>query len=84
MTGYWLDATNAQEKFVAGQANVGSAQQSYDMMQEQFRMGLKNIQELLSSRASLLSARQSLLQDKYTAVLNRTMLEFYTGKEIRI
>lgn len=84
VTGYWLDATNAQEKFVAGQANVGSAQQSYDMMQEQFRMGLKNIQELLSSRASLLSARQSLLQDKYTAVLNRTMLEFYTGKEIRI
>lgn len=84
VTSYWLDATNAQEKFVAGQANVSSVQQSYDMIQEQFRMGLKNIQELLTSRASLLSARQSLLQDKYTAVLNRTLLEFYTGKRIEL
>lgn len=81
---YWLNATNAQEKFVAGQANVNSAEQSYNMIQEQFRMGLKNIQELLTSRASLLSAKQSLLQDKYTAVLNRALLEFYTGKRISL
>lgn len=84
VTGYWLDATNAQEKFLAGRASASSAQQSYDMIQEQFRMGLKNIQELLSSRASLLSARQALLQDKYTAVLSRTLLEFYTGKRIEL
>ncbi len=29
-------------------------------------------------------ARQNLLQDKYTSLLNRTLLEFYGGKEISL
>ena len=51
-------------------------------MNEQFNVGLKNIAELLNSRASLLQARQSMLQDKYTALLNRSLLTFYAGGEL--
>lgn len=81
---YWLNATNGQAKFRAATANVQALQTSYDLTQEQFRLGLKNIVELLTSRASLLNARQELLQDKYTTVLNRTLLDFYAGKEIQL
>ena len=79
---YWLNATNSQAKYVAAKSNVESLQTSYDLMNEQFEVGLKNIAELLNSRASLLNAQQQMLQDKYTAWLNRSLLSFYAGNEI--
>ena len=52
-------------------------------MTEQFNLGLKNIAELLNSRANLLNAQQQMLQDKYTALLNRNLLSFYGGEELK-
>ena len=80
---YWLNATNSQAKYVAAKANVQSLETSYGLMTEQFNVGLKNIAELLNSRSSLLSAQQQMLQDKYTALLNRNLLEFYAGKDLK-
>ena len=76
---YWLNATNNQEKYKAAKDNVEALQTSYDLIQEQFRLGLKNISDLLTSRANLLSAKQSMLQDKYTTVLNKALLDFYAN-----
>lgn len=76
---YWLDATNSQAKYAAAKANVEGMERSYELTSEQFGVGLKNIAELLTSRANLLSARQTMLQDKYTALLNRELLGFYAG-----
>lgn len=59
-------------------------QTSYDLIQEQFRLGLKNISDLLTSRANLLSAKQSMLQDKYTTVLNKALLDFYANNVMSI
>lgn len=80
---YWLNATNSQAKYVAAKANVESLETSYGLMTEQFNVGLKNIAELLNSRSNLLSAQQQMLQDKYTALLNRNLLDFYAGKELK-
>lgn len=80
---YWLNATNSQAKYVAANANVESLQTSYNLMNEQFNVGLKNIAELLNSRASLLNAEQQMLQDKYTAYLNRNLLNFYAGEQLK-
>lgn len=80
---YWLNATNSQAKYVAAKSSVESLQTSYDLMNEQFEVGLKNIAELLNSRASLLNAEQQMLQDKYTAWLNRSLLSFYAGEELK-
>ena len=55
---------------------------SYELRTEQFNLGLKNIAELLNSRANLLDAQQTMLQDKYTALLNRNLLNFYAGNEL--
>ena len=54
-----------------------SAQDSYDLLSEQFAVGLKNIVELQDGKTRLLSARQSELQSKYMPILNIKMLEFY-------
>lgn len=77
---YWLNATNSQAKYVAAKASAESQQTSYGLMSEQFNVGLKNIAELLNSRASLLNAEQTMLEDKYTALLNRDLLQFYAGE----
>lgn len=79
---YWLNAVNSRAKYIAGKSNVEALETSYELMNEQFSLGLKNIAELLNSRSSLLTARQTMLQDKYTALLNRHLLTFYGGTDL--
>jgi len=80
---YWLNATNNQEKFKASMSSVESAQMSYDLLSEQFRLGLKNIVELLNGKNNLLQAEQNQLQSKYQTIYNKQMLEFYRTGEIK-
>lgn len=75
--GYWIDANNNQQKFIAARVNVESAQTSYNLMSEQFRMGLKNIIELMNSKTNLLKAQQDMLQSKYMTILSKEMLNLY-------
>jgi len=74
---YWLDATNNQEKFKASQSSVESEQASYDLLSEQFRLGLKNIVELMTGKDNLLTAQQNKLQSKYMTILDIQLLKFY-------
>ncbi|MBR3455085.1 MAG: TolC family protein [Bacteroidaceae bacterium] len=81
---YWLNATTAQQQYIYAKANVESMQQTYDLVSEQFRLGLKNIVELTTGKNNLLQAQQQLLQTKYTALLNRALLRFYQGEELKL
>ena len=60
-----------------------SAQESYDLLSEQFRLGLKNIVELMTGKDNLLKAQQNELQSKYLAILNLNMLNFYKTGELK-
>lgn len=75
--GYWLDAMNNQEKFKAAQITTKSEQESYNLLSEQFQLGLKNIIELMNGKDQLLAAKQNELQSKYLTILNLQMLKFY-------
>ena len=76
---YWLDAETNQQKFRAAQATEQSEQESFDLLQEQFRLGLKNIVELMTGKDKLLTAQQNKLQSKYQTILAQQMLRFYQG-----
>ena len=80
---FWLNAWTNQEKYQAAKSSVESAQQSYDLLSEQFRLGLKNIVELMTGKDNLLSAQQSQLQSKYLALYNQQMLQFYQDGVIK-
>lgn len=80
--GYWLDAETNQQKFRAAVANVESEQASYDLLEEKFRLGLKNIVELMTGKSNLLTAQQNRLQSKYQTILAMQMLKFYEGNGI--
>lgn len=81
---YWLNATTSQQQYTYAKANVESMQDSYDLVSEQFKLGLKNIVELTTGKNNLLQAEQQLLQSKYTAVMNLAMLKFYQGETINL
>ncbi len=80
----WLDATNAQQQYTYAVANVKSMQESYDLVSEQFNVGLKDIVALNTGRDNLTQAQQQLLQAKYTALLGQALLRFYQGQPIAL
>lgn len=82
--GYWLDAETNQQKFKTALTTVESEQASYDLLEEQFRLGLKNIVELMTGKDRLLSSQQNKLQAKYATILNRQLLRFYQGEKMTL
>ena len=79
--GYWLDALTNQQKYKAASASVGSEEASCELLSEQFRLGLKNIIELMNGKDKLLEAQQNMLQSKYLTIMNIKLLEFYGKQE---
>ncbi|MDL2212427.1 TolC family protein [Bacteroides sp. OttesenSCG-928-E20] len=82
--GYWLNATSAQQQFVAAREKLYSSETSYELVNEQFNLGMKNTVELLTEKNNLLSAQQELIQAKYMAILSIELLKFYQGEEISL
>ena len=82
--GLWLDTNSAQQRYVAAIEKLRSTQTSYDLIQEQFNLGMKNTVELLTEKNNLLNAQQETLQAKYMAILNTQLLKFYQGEQITL
>ena len=82
--GYWLDAQNAQAQFRSADANVTSMQTSFDLLSEQFNVGLKNLVELMDGKNNLQKAQQSKLQSKYTSILDQQLLKYYAGEDFKL
>ena len=80
----WLDANSAQQQYVAAAEKLRSTQTSYDLIQEQFNLGMKNTVELLTEKNNLLNAQQETLQAKYMAILNAQLFRFYQGEGIQL
>ena len=79
---YWLQASTNQSQFKAAKVSSKSAQTSYDLLSEQFKLGLKNIVELRTGKDNLLKAKQNELQAKYMTILNLNILKFYKDGHI--
>ena len=80
----YLDARSAQNKYMAAQENVKSAQATYELVEEQFYVGIKNTLEMLTAKNNLLSARQEEIQSNYLALLNIKLLDYYNNEPITL
>lgn len=76
----YLNTLSAQSQYVAANEKQRYAQQSFELTDEQFRVGKKNTVELITAQNELASAQQEVLQAKYTALLNLNLLDIYQGK----
>lgn len=82
--GLWLDANSAQQRYAAANEKLKSTQISYELISEQFNLGMKNTIELLTEKNNLLQAQQEQLQAKYMAILNTQLLKFYQGDQLAL
>lgn len=76
----YLDAVSAQSQYLAAAEKEQYARRSFDLTDEQFRVGMKNIVELITAQNELSSARQEVLQTKYIALMNIELLNVYQGR----
>ena len=81
---FHLNAVSGQARFIAAQTKCQSQKTSFELVDEQFKNGLKTVVDVLQSRDNMLSAEQDKLQSKYTFLLNLQLLKFYQGEELTL
>jgi len=79
---YWLNANSNQQRFISARAQVESQKTSYELLDAQFKNGLKNVVEVRQGHDKLVNAMQNELESKYTTLLNMQLLKFYSGEQI--
>ena len=82
--GLYLDATSSQNQYLAAVEQVKYSDESYNLIEEQFFLGMKNTLELLTAKNNLLNAQQEMLQSKYMAVMNIQLLNIYQDKPLNL
>jgi outer membrane protein len=80
----YQDAVASQGKYTAAIEQLKAAEESYNLVKEQFGLGMKNTVELLSAQDSYLEAEQTLSQAKFGAVLSQKLLNFYQNIPIEL
>lgn len=80
----YQDAVSGQSKYNAAKDKLSSAKLSYELVQEQYALGMRNTVELTTEKSNYVNALQDLLQAKYTALLSIKLLNFYQGQEIKL
>ncbi len=80
----YQDALAAQGEYLSATENVKALQISYDLLEQQFSLGMKNTLDMLTAKNNLLAAMQSQLQAKYMSIMNVQILNLYQDLPIEI
>ncbi|MBN8789951.1 MAG: TolC family protein [Terrimonas sp.] len=75
----YINVQNRQAQYTAAEKQMKATQDSYDITNEQLRLGAVNMVELLQQKNQYVQALQSYIQAKYSAVLYNKIYNFYTG-----
>ncbi|MDD3320206.1 MAG: TolC family protein [Paludibacter sp.] len=80
----YQDALSAQSQYWAGTEKVKALETSYNLIEQQFNLGMKNTLELLTEKNNLLSARQNMMQAKYLSIMDMQILNLYQDIPVEI
>ena len=80
--GIYLDATSSQTQYLSANERLRYVQESYNLVDQQFGLGMKNTVELLTEKNNFLTAQQQQLQAKYMALMSQQLLNIYQHKPI--
>lgn len=82
--GIYLDAASSQNQYISAVERLKYVEESFDLTEQQFFLGMKNTIEMLTEKNNLLVARQEVLQSKYMAVMSLQLLNIYQKKPVEI
>lgn len=80
----FINWQNAKAQFNAAESQLNASKESYDITNEQLRLGAMNILEWQQQKTLYVQALQSYVQSKYMALLYNKVYEFYAGKGISV
>lgn len=80
----YQDAVSGQSKYNSAKDKLNSAKLSYELVQEQYALGIRNTVELTTEKNNYANALQDMLQAKYTALVSLKLLNFYQGQGIAL
>ncbi len=75
----YINLQNAQAQYAAAQTQLQATEESYQITNEQLKLGAVNMVDVLQQKNSYVQALQASVQAKYTAVLYNKIYDFYTG-----
>ncbi len=76
------DAGAGYQKYIAGEKNVNAQQQSMDMNQKKYDVGLISTYDFLLAKNNFSRAKSDLLQAKFDYIFRLKVLDFYMGKSL--
>jgi len=74
-----VNVASAKSQYTAGLEQIQSSQESYDVTNEKFKVGLLNSVDFLVQKTSLITAESKLLQSKFNLIFSFKVLDFYKG-----
>ncbi len=74
-----VDVVSAQSQYAASLELKNSAQESYDVTAEKYKVGLLNSVDFLVQKTNLITSESQLLQSKYSLIFRYKVLDFYKG-----
>jgi outer membrane protein len=80
----YQDALSSQSQFIAANEKVKYLQTSYNLIEQQYNLGMKNTLELLTEKNNLLSAQQSMMQAKYLSIMDLQIMNLYQDIPVEI
>jgi outer membrane protein len=76
------DAISAQSQYVSAKEQLDAAEASFELVNEQFRAGLKNTIELITEQNNYTNALSTLLQSRFQAVSSLMLLDLYQHQNV--
>lgn len=74
-----VNVVSAKSQYAASLEQNQSSQESYDVTNEKFKVGLLNSVDFLVQKTSLITSESKLLQSKFNLIFSYKVLDFYKG-----
>jgi outer membrane protein len=78
----YYNVTAAASKYRSSMQAVQSAKDAFTLMQAKYENGKANITEFNESKNNYLKAESDCVQSKYEYIYDKSLLDFYRGKEL--
>lgn len=79
----YINWQNAKAQYDAAAIQLNASRESYDITNEQLRLGAMNLVEWQQQKSAYVQALQSFIQSKYTALLYSKVYLFYAGNGLQ-
>jgi len=73
------DVDKAKSEYAAAIEQMQSSQESYDVTDEKFKVGLLNSVDFLVQKTNLITSESRLLQSKFSLIFGYKVIDFYKG-----